>query len=144
MPNGCRCPYRFQYPDGGGAEGLNSPSPSHTSDSEETWENKKSFFQARIIARMVLFRWKFFIWRKKRRATISAIIVAFRKHFSHEVAYSIAHFAFLGDMHTPYQWPGEKQEHGDEETLEPTSARLQRLWATLERMESASPLIYFD
>ena len=143
---------------GGDAEGLTSPSPTHTSDPEETWPsptltsdpeetwgNENRFVKARTIAYTVLFRWKFFIWRKKRRAIISAIIVAFRKPFCHEIAYSIAHFAFLGGMNTLYQWPGGKQEQWDGETLEPASARLQRLWAaTLERMESASPLIYFD
>ena len=88
---------------------------------------------------MVLFRWKFFIWRKKRRATISAIIVAFRKHFSHEVAYSIAHFAFLGDMHTPYHWHGGKQKHGDGETLDPVCELLH--WM-LARSEESSPDIW--
>ena len=63
------------------------------------------FRKAQTIAYTVLLRWKFFIWRKKRRATISAIVVAFGKHlFSHET-YCIAHFA-LGGMHTPYLLPG--------------------------------------
>ena len=122
MPNRPRSPYRSRLPDVNDPHamqmqsaddrcyellGLTPPSTVHSSDPEETVENKYSFLKAHTIACTVLLRWKFFIWRKKRRRTRSAIIVAFRKHFSHAIAYSIAHFApcSLVGMHTPFTRP---------------------------------------
>ena len=69
MPNGHREPYRFQFPDIGDPDtvALRLPSPLHTSDSEETWDNKIRCIAFDEVAHKVLFRWKFLVWRNKRR-----------------------------------------------------------------------------
>ena len=62
MPNGNRHSYRCR-PAGDNYDGrLPPPSPAHSSDSEETTDQKLRW---RFVAWSVIFRWKFFIWRKQ-------------------------------------------------------------------------------
>ena len=62
MPNGNRHSYRCR-PAGDNFDGLlPPPSPAHSSDSEETTDQKLRW---RFVAWSVIFRWKFFIWRKQ-------------------------------------------------------------------------------
>jgi hypothetical protein len=62
MPNGRRHSYRCR-PAGDNFDGLLlPPSPAHSSDSEETTDQKLRW---RFVAWSVIFRWKFFIWRKQ-------------------------------------------------------------------------------
>ena len=75
MPNGHRDPYRFQFPDIGDPESetaLSSWSDWHSSDSDETLENKIRFLAFDEVAHKVLFRWKFRVWQNRRR-TCNAI-----------------------------------------------------------------------
>ena len=93
MPNGHRTSYRLD-------EGLNPPnSQPHTSDSEDTYEDKRTWFKSRRIAHSVLFRWQFLVWRKKRRACIASksrcIQLAFPKRFPKTVL----------DHIVPFLWP---------------------------------------
>ena len=78
MPNGHREPYRLRggLATGGGvrdfwfAAGLppfEIPSPVHSSDSEETWYNKREWA---FVARRVLFRWRAFVRRARQRRRI--------------------------------------------------------------------------
>ena len=55
MPNGGGPPYRL-WP------GYESPSPIHTSDSEETFDNKARWYR---LARRVLRRWRLFVQKKQ-------------------------------------------------------------------------------
>ena len=120
MPNGHRDPYRFQFPDIGDPDtvALSSWSPVHTSDSDETHDNKISFLVFEQIAYKVFFRWKFLVWRNKRRRRIAfpnLVYQVFRLPFPCEPASCIANFSTLeiafqnqsstlGDV--PYVHPG--------------------------------------
>ena len=101
MPNGHRDPYRFQFPDIGDPESdtaLSSWSPLHTSDSEETHDNKITFLEFDYCAHTVLFRWKFLVWRNKRRRRIAfpnLVYQAFCLKFDRESASCIANFSAL-------------------------------------------------
>ena len=65
MPNGRRRPYRLPF----ALEGTpSSPSPDHTSDSEETSHHKTKF---RRLARTVVSQWKDFTKRKLLRRTLA-------------------------------------------------------------------------
>ena len=65
MPNGRRRPYRLPF----ALEGTpSSPSPDHTSDSEETSHHKTKF---RRLARTVVFLWRVFTKRKILRRTLA-------------------------------------------------------------------------
>ena len=62
MPNGYRPRYRL---------GAGSPSPVHTSDSEETEQNKHDYYE---IAVMVLVQWRYFVSIRKRDRRIAALL----------------------------------------------------------------------
>ena len=65
MPNGRRRPYRLPF----ALEGTpSSPSPDHTSDSEETNHHKTKY---RRLARTVISQWKDFTKRKLLRRTLA-------------------------------------------------------------------------
>ena len=55
MPNGGGPPYRLR-PD------YDPPSPDHSSDTEDTWENKLRW---QLIARRVLRRWRLLVRRAR-------------------------------------------------------------------------------
>ena len=100
MPNGHREPYRFQFPDIGDPDtvALSSWSPVHTSDSDETHDNKISFLVFEQIAYKVFFRWKFLVWRNKRRRRIAfpnLVYQALCLKFDRESASCIANFSAL-------------------------------------------------
>ena len=101
MPNGHRDPYRFQLPDIGDPESetaLSSWSDLHSSDSNETLENKIRFLAFDEVAHKVLFRWKFLVWRNKRRRRIAfpnLVYQVFRLRFPKEPASFIANFSTL-------------------------------------------------
>ena len=72
MPNGHREPYRLRGGPvtGSGARnfavavdlpGFETPTPVHTSDSEETWANKLEWA---AVARRVLARWRLYVRRR--------------------------------------------------------------------------------
>ena len=78
MPNGHREPYRL-------SEG--SPSPCHTSDSEETWHHKKRYT---FLARTYTRKWRRHVaWRKQSRRLKTLLR---RKNLSPEVLEMIAAF----------------------------------------------------
>ena len=109
MPNGHRDPYRFQLPDIGDPESetaLSSWSDLDSSDSDETFnvsseselENKIRFLAFDEVAHKVLFRWKFLVWRNKRRRRIAfpnLVYQVFRLPFPWEPASCIANFSTL-------------------------------------------------
>ena len=75
MPNGHREPYRIRHGE--------SPSPCHTSDSEETWDNKMRY---RWMARKMLFKLRLNIKLKKlmrRERRIAMVLMAIRKRHGH-------------------------------------------------------------
>ena len=61
MPNG-QIRYRL---------GAGSPSPIHTSDSEETEENKQHYY---VIAVLVIVQWRYFVAIRKRDRRIAALL----------------------------------------------------------------------
>ena len=67
MPNGHRVPYRV---------GDGAPSPLHSSDSDETWENKRRYWR---LARRVAARFRRLV-RRARRERNFAVVVVVRKH----------------------------------------------------------------
>ena len=73
MPNGHREPYRIRHGE--------SPSPCHTSNSEETWINKMRY---RFLARKVLFRFRLNIklMRRERRIVMVMMISRIGMHMS--------------------------------------------------------------
>ena len=71
MPNGHREPYRLR-PD------YDPPSPAHTSDTEDTWEDKLRW---RLIARRVLRRWRLLV---RRAALARAVKFIERMVWRHE------------------------------------------------------------
>ena len=78
MPSGHRGPYRF---------GAGSPSPCHTSDSEETWHHKKRYT---FLARTYTRKWRRHVaWRKRPRRLKNLLC---RKNPSPEVLEMIAAF----------------------------------------------------
>ena len=62
MPNGYRPRYRL---------GQGSPSPIHTSDSEETEQNKQEYY---AIAVLVIVQWRYFVAIRKRDRRIAALL----------------------------------------------------------------------
>ena len=60
MPNGHRYPYRL-HPE------CDSPSPLHTSDSEETYEHKQRY---RILGLRVIRRWRRFVKMQRYKRAI--------------------------------------------------------------------------
>ena len=60
MPNGHRESYRI-------APSFDSPSPLHTSDSEETWMQKRRY---RMITLKVKWKWKKFVATRRRAQRI--------------------------------------------------------------------------
>jgi hypothetical protein len=127
MPNGARTPYRYRYPDieDSDDQGQLSPGVCHTSDSEETWDNKEHFFQCQAIAHTVLLKWKYLVWRNKRRTHIALpnnVYVAFRSAFDEGTALCIAALSARGVRPIPFictRW--EYRRWGYRE-------RLQRRW----------------
>ena len=59
MPNGHTEPFRFPNPNGV----VEHPSPVHTSDSEETWNDKVSYT---AVQRKVWIRWRAFVSKRRR------------------------------------------------------------------------------
>ena len=80
MPNGQRIPYRFVGQD---PERVEPPSPVHTSDSEETFDNK---VHAQWVAWTVLDRWRLLVWQSK-------VYLAFHGTFPRTTASLIARFS---------------------------------------------------
>ena len=62
MPNGHRDPYRILSGE--------SPSPAHTSDSEETFHQKRRYH---ALARSVLRRWRLFVLRRRRQRCVAVL-----------------------------------------------------------------------
>ena len=88
MPNGYSPRYRL---------GQGSPSPIHTSDSEETEQNKEQYYQ---IALLVIVKWRDFVAKRKRaRRGLAALMggnilpekLCMRHHF---VAIAVAECVF--------------------------------------------------
>ena len=63
MPNGDRTPYRLSHG--------RSPSPCHTSDSEETWRSKGRWI---LLARWVIHRWRLLVRSRRSRRYERALI----------------------------------------------------------------------
>ena len=110
MANGTEGKYRYRYPDIEDPEDhgeLHPYSPFQSSESDERWMNKEPFFQQEAIAHTVLFKWKYLVWRNKRRAHIalpSEVYVAFRSKFdvSGPPASHIAALSVRGVRPTPF------------------------------------------
>ena len=66
-----------------------SPSPCHTSDSEETWNNKKRY---KFLARKVLFRFRLNIKLMRRERRIVMVMMAIRVGMNRSVARLIDEF----------------------------------------------------
>jgi hypothetical protein len=58
MPNGHRRPYRVRDPQ----HPFRAPSPEHTSDSDDTWSEKRQWKQ---IAKRTIRRWRAFVRNRK-------------------------------------------------------------------------------
>jgi hypothetical protein len=58
MPNGHRRPYRVRDPQ----HPYRAPSPEHTSDSDDTWSEKRQWKQ---IAKRTIRRWRAFVRNRK-------------------------------------------------------------------------------